>query len=270
MIAAQGSMGGRGRDRPALLVASRLAALGHSPEYFSRDAMDALVRGAAGSDQRLRAGLAGALFLAATEDAPRVDRLHVQRALEDAPDPPLPASRPLWLSPWASLPLYLAAALLFLLPRQHQRLAQPVTVEHSGGPGVAAPSVAQRPVAAPSGAAHPAAPPRVILLPEQLPPVISMVLGEETRQAAPELEALTASLRQAGLPPAILYALPESAPADPAVAYFYAEDRRLADRVARLLDTTPYPRQPAAAGPRLVARRADALPPPGSVEIRLP
>jgi len=257
MIAAQ--------DHPARLIASRLAALGHPPDYLARDAMDALVRGAAGSEQRLRAGLAGALFLAATEDAPRVDRLHVQRALEDAPPAPelaLPASRRLRVSPWAALPLFLAAALLFRLARHHERPAQPVAVEHRAAPAAPAaiPPIAQHPVVD-------AAPPAAVML-EESPPIVSIVIGPHTRQTAPELQALAAILRQAGLPTAILHAALPAGPADPAVSYFYAEDRRLADRVARILDARPYPQLPAP-GPRLVGGQAGTVP-PGSVEIRLP
>ncbi len=61
------------------LVAQRLTELGRDRDVVTHDAMTALL-GCADSGAALRSVLTGAMFLASTEDAPRVDASHVARA----------------------------------------------------------------------------------------------------------------------------------------------------------------------------------------------
>jgi hypothetical protein len=63
------------------MIARRLRALGHAPDYLAPGAVDCLMLHAGGSVEQLRMGLAAVLFLAATEDAPLVDEKLAARAL---------------------------------------------------------------------------------------------------------------------------------------------------------------------------------------------
>ncbi len=83
------------------LIARRLVALDHPPDLLDPGAVAALVADARGSGRRLRTTLAATLFLASTEDAPRIDAALVRRALAAQATPltpiavdSLPAGRP--------------------------------------------------------------------------------------------------------------------------------------------------------------------------------
>ncbi len=80
-----------GREAVAACIAARLRALGHPADLLTGEAVAALTQHAGGSIPRLRAALAGALFLASTEEAPRIERSHVERAVANLPEPAPPA-----------------------------------------------------------------------------------------------------------------------------------------------------------------------------------
>jgi len=66
-----------------MVIAGRLAELGHGRDFLEPGAVDELLvrsRHVAGGVQ---AALAATLFLASTEDAPRIERAHVERAVPD-------------------------------------------------------------------------------------------------------------------------------------------------------------------------------------------
>ena len=96
------------KEAAKAVIAARLRALGHPPDLLDHQAVTALVEHAGGSGVRLRAALASALFLASTEDASRIGRALVNRALQESGDiPPAPqasVSRPAhrWLLPGAA------------------------------------------------------------------------------------------------------------------------------------------------------------------------
>jgi hypothetical protein len=143
------------RGAAALAIAARLAALHHPPDLLDPSAVAALIEHAGGSTRRLRAALASTLFLASSEDAPRIGAALVARALHDGPAPrggARPAvTRPAWVRFW---PLGLAggAVLLALLawPPRHSAVPSPT-------PPPTPAQMAPTPVPAHVAAARPAA-----------------------------------------------------------------------------------------------------------------
>ena len=75
------------RRKTRALVSARLAALGHGEDFVTPDALDALHARAGHQSESFTAALGAVLFLAATEDAPRVESRHVEQAvpLHDGP-----------------------------------------------------------------------------------------------------------------------------------------------------------------------------------------
>ncbi len=86
------------RSQAEAAVAQRLQVLGHPPDLLDRPATACLVGYASGSERQLRAGLAAVLFVASTEDAPKVDAALVRRALQTGRDADQAPSRPGWRS----------------------------------------------------------------------------------------------------------------------------------------------------------------------------
>ncbi len=120
--------------------------MGHPPDLLDHQAITALIEHAGGSGVRLRAALAATLFLASTEDAPRIGRTLVARALQESGD--IPAAPPVvprrWkrvLVPAACLAAGAALGLAVLVYRPsspeaskpaHTTLAQAVPVPPQG------------------------------------------------------------------------------------------------------------------------------------------
>ncbi len=122
-----------GRDAARAVIAARLRSLGHPPDLLDSQAIAALLEHAGGSALKLRAALAGTLFLASTEDAPRIGRVLVQRALQESEGPlaapiatPRTGRRWLLAAPVLAGAGALALTLVLLLHRPTPRPALPV------------------------------------------------------------------------------------------------------------------------------------------------
>ncbi len=89
------------RAQAVAAIAQRLQLLGHPADLLDRHAVACLVGSARGSERQLRADLAAVLFVASTEDAPKVDAALVRRALQtglrDADQAPAPSR---WALVW--------------------------------------------------------------------------------------------------------------------------------------------------------------------------
>ncbi len=209
-------------------IADRLHTLGHPADLLTDDAVDEVAAYASGSMARLRTALASALFLAATEHAPRIDRSHVSRAIASLPqdaapsaEPPAPIvsprfrfNRPLPLIASGSA----AAALLVVLLLASRPM-------HGPTPPATTPAIVRTP-ANPAPAAQQAAPPdepkaaATAPLPPapSQPPRLSAVTDAAPQTTGPVPANPPPEQVQAQQPPAPAPPAPSIAPPAPALA----------------------------------------------------
>jgi hypothetical protein len=277
-------------------IAARLAALDRPPDFLTEDAVAALLAHAGGSLPRLRAALASTLFLSATEDAPRADHTHVERAVAALPPlGPGTARRAgvhsVWLLAGAAVVALIVGVPIALWRTEPGAAAAPGAA--TTAPAQLAPQsqvyALQQPAAVlvvqtpPTALAHlPALRPGRTLTaqtagamtvpPPRAPPAIVLRYQPADRWAADKLAAASAYLRRAGF--TRIYAFPLRGHATPiGVRYFFPEDQDAARRVLAV-----------AAGPLgerpLMQRRTAMLlvrqpasqhaHPPGTLELILP
>jgi hypothetical protein len=286
----------------AACVAARLKTLGHPADMLTPGALEALVGHADGSLSRLRAALTSAIFLAATEDSPRIERHHVERAVAQAgPDAALAAPDRLSGGPagprrrggffalgWGGAAAAIIAAIVFGHGPGTGRSAQappapaiakivPPAAPLPAAPANPAPVLAASPQAdAPAPAPPPLAAPKPPVPARPVssgPTVIVLRYRSGDRWARDKLKAASMRLRQAGY--TRIYALAWHGP-DPAspVTYFYNQDREAAQAVnrvvarARLLGGPAWWRD---AGPALAPGPAGLdRHRPGTIETLLP
>jgi hypothetical protein len=165
------TMGHQTDIRPRACIAARLAALDRPADFLTEDAVEALLAHAGGSLPRLRAALASTLFLGSTEDAPRVDRSYVERAVSALP--PMTARRTGIHSVWLLAGVAIVA-LAVGLPLTLWR-ADPGTVAQNAAPmataGLAQKAARPAENAAQKTGAPVARPPPVMVLPPLSPSV---------------------------------------------------------------------------------------------------
>ena len=177
----------------AACVAERLKTLGHPADLVTPGALEALMEHAGGSIPRLRAALASTIFLASTEDAPHIERDHVERAVENLgvvpmtgvltqameARAPLSRRRGAWAMPTmaALLVAITAAGAIFVARSGHSDAPPPPAVLSASGitalqspPPAPLPDKPQAISAAPVPAAAPISPAPVKLPP--IPPAI--------------------------------------------------------------------------------------------------
>jgi hypothetical protein len=270
-------------------IAARLAALGRPTDFLTEDAIEALVAHAGDSLPRLRAALASTLFLGSTEEALRVDRTYVERAVASLPPAGPRQHRRLhsvWLlagvaaasvaigvpvavwhadtfatgeaAPVARAAPAIPASLAAAQPPQPAvtapPLSQPITVRNPPLPPGA------RPLTAASSTAIPA------------PPVVVLRYQPSAPAAEAQLAFAAAALRHAGFPR--VYAYPLRGRATPiGVRYFYPGDQAAAQRLLAIaagpLGENPWlhRRTELLLVPQSAAKPAH---PPGTLELILP
>ena len=158
------------RRKTKALVSARLASLGHNEDFITQDALDALRARAGHETGSFAAALGAVLFLAATEDAPRIESRHVEQAVphHKASVTAAPRGWPAWQIVAACAFGAAAGAVLVMWTMHRQGVVPPTvpapTPKHQPPPIVV--SLPERRLAAPAPpAALPVAPPlRVSLL----------------------------------------------------------------------------------------------------------
>ena len=265
------------RKRVTRLVAARLSALDRPADLVREDGLESLCQQTNGSEDRLRALLAGALFIASTEDSEHVGADHVLRAaalLEpDAAD--LEASappRPRW--PIGVAAGGLAAAVLSIIASVEfagggRRAPVPVEIMASAP---LAPPAAPRPTALHAVIPTLAAPGAMeadtiasseVALPMQPPAAVIIRYTAGAPGASSLVESMARRLEAAGISPAFALAA-RGELTKPSISYFYDEDRPTAVQAAAAAGQETLP-------PRLMTPiEGKTLRPPGTIEISVP
>lgn len=264
-----------GREAAAAAIASRLATLGHPPDLLDGEAVQALVAHAGGSATRLRAALASTLFLASTEDAARIGRKLVERAIQDS----LPSATPVGRNrrPFAGAAiggaLLLAIAVALWTHRPHPKSAIPPAPRALSAAKVAAPAPNIRPAPQPVGTAAPppAEPDPTAILPGAPPSAVLITFSPHRTGPSGSLDLLVARLHAAGIGqvetrPGL------AARARRPIAYFFADDLPLARTVLQAVTDSNWPLlERNSLAPLLVLSPTGLVPRrPGQIEIHLP
>lgn len=264
------------RRRARALVARRVMELGQAADYVSAGAIDELMARSNETEAGLLSALSATLFLAATEDAPTIERAHVRQAVAD-----MEPDRGRVSTAWGRLATVLAVltcglavslglVLVLWQPRPMFRPARPSGIAHifdgpkrpdqasqSGAP----PGLTQVTALAPvtlgpklggrsvTGLA-PALPPVTLtetvtlpLLPAGPPPLVTLVFPAAKGARQPLWVAgLAERLQQAGLGKPLLQETGSDGSATPpmlrrSVVYFFVQDAGLARHVADLLES---------------------------------
>ncbi len=288
------------RRRAKAVVALRLADLDHEGDYITAGAFEELYARSHESEAALRAALNATLFLASTEDAPRIEALHVRQAVPAAEPVRLKTSETAW-GPATRLVGWLGAccaafALILLagrwLPLFEVQAPAPVVAV-----GTAPAKVMPKQAAARAAAPLPDVAVRTLplppeaddhvavantslepsLLPEAPPLQVTLVFPAYDRLERSEIGRIATFLQRSGASEVRLERIDASRRAGRPIArnrvfYFFRQDLGLARHVAALLDTagandatrTPW-------SPHLVlAPPGVASHPPGSVEAYIP
>jgi len=273
-------LGFQGERDGRAIIARRLRALEHAPDYLEPGAVALLLRHAGGSGARLRAGLASVLFLASTEDAPAVDAALAARALGGMVPAAGPEAAPGVRGRRAALGAVAAAAALaailvwqpepptFLAPEPLLHLAPDVSspaqivLEPTALPAPLPPAVLVR---------QPPVPPMLASLPEAPTASVLLLFPPRNANALAGLRPLALQLQQVGV--AHIRARPAATPAARRVVYFFhADDAKLAQLIADTVARAHWPHTEGNSLQPLLVQSPPGSPAhaPGEIEVRLP
>jgi hypothetical protein len=269
------------------LIARRLRALGHAPDYLSPQAIAALLAHAAGSPEPLRVALAAVLFLAATEDAPRVDAALVARALntnrvEPAGPAPVGSGRAHWLLPAAFgvgvTGLMLALAILATRPPPEAAPVATIAVIAQAPLRLPPREVSPRlrpppPTMVPAPPALAPLPPAITIrelpVPQAVPatPSVLLLFPAHSPRALARLRTVARALQRAGITDIRAQPIATEITRQ-AVSFFHPDDSTLAQLVATTIASAHWPHlEHDALAPSLVVQPAR---PAGEIEVALP
>jgi hypothetical protein len=263
------------------LVDAKLASLGHDTSFLTPAALDTLRARAGHEAAAFGAALGAVLFLAATEDAPRIESRHVEEAvpIAEAPLPPASAGWRAWQIVAAGA--VAGALLVFWVTQRPARVAgsapesAPIVKAAPPAQAMAAPAPPSPIKPAPPAPPKPTPPPEVAL-PSAPPHRVSLVIPAGDRETSNRFTDIANRLRQAKLGDVRLESI-NSAKTDTRtmrhhVVYFFSQDKEFAKNVADALDSAEDASHIRRAWvPILVpAAVGAALHPPGSIDVFAP